>query len=759
MGKIEETLNKLNIEDKIRLTYGSSYWKSSSVDNLIHKKIITDGPHGIRLQEHDLGKMLIYESYKSYAYPSLSLLANSFDPHLLKEVGYMIGLEANSMGVSMVLGPGVNIKRHPRNGRAFEYFSEDPLVSGRLAYEYIRGVEKAGVGACVKHFFANSQEKNRLISNSVIDQRTLHELYLSPFDIALKAKPSAVMASYNRVNGKFMAENKLYLNTYLRHEQKFKGFVISDWGAVSNPINSLKMGLNLEMPGSDFSRNAFIYDAYLNNEISERDINKALKPVLKFLLKENKKKKFDAIKCEKLILKAAEESAVLLKNNNFLPIKKKDKVLIVGGFFNNPRYGGSGSSKVNPIKIVNGNEAFKKSKFFYEFVEGFDTYGHITDLSKALEKAKAFDKVLVFTGLPVDKESEGVDRNTLNLPNDYVLAIKELAKVNSNIGVILECGCVTNVKDYINKVDAILYAGLAGSMSGVAIFNIISGKVSPCGKLAESYVSEEDTYLGSSYPSKDLNIKYTEGLYVGYPYYYINNITPSFSFGHGLTYAKFSYNAIENNKKILIDITNKSTSSKEILFLFVRDSRNYIRLKDFAKVMVKRNSSNKIEFEIKDEYFKFYDEESKRFVLGSGKFDVLIGTSIDNIIYKKSVSIKGEKKYLHPEFDLQLTRGLFRNSGPSQNSTLHDLEKYPHFDELKERLLGDEDNGSVTDPFLRAQILGTYSENPVRFNTLYVDKNFSIYEMYGYISLLKGDNEKAKYFFERKNNLLNKDKK
>ena len=245
MGKIEDEISRLSIKDKISLTYGGSYWSTKKIEPNIEEKIITDGPCGIRLQSHDLNKMCLYDSYMSYVYPSPFLLANSFDEKLLNELGKMMALEASNLNVSMILGPGVNIIRHPRNGRSFEYFSEDPLVTARLSSAFICGAEKNGVSTCVKHFFANSQEKNRFISNSVIDNRTIHELYLMPFEYAVKAHTSAIMASYNRVNGKIMAENKQFLNNYLCKELKFKGLILSDWGAVSDPLLSLKNGLNL----------------------------------------------------------------------------------------------------------------------------------------------------------------------------------------------------------------------------------------------------------------------------------------------------------------------------------------------------------------------------------------------------------------------------------------------------------------------------------------------------------------------------------
>lgn len=724
MGKLED-FEKLSILEKIKFTYGKNSWQTFSND-IFATETLTDGPHGVRLQDKslDYDYINLSKSYKSLAYPSLSTLANSFDLELLESVGYNIGCEANKLNVSTVLAPGINIIRHPRCGRAFEYFSEDPIVSGTLGQAYIKGIESSGAKACVKHFCLNNQETKRMLQNSIVDDRTLNELYLKPFEIALKAKPSSVMVAYNAVNGKYMTENKELINK-LRTDLGFEGLIMSDWGAVSDSVKALDAGLNLEMPGSDEERNKFVYDKYNEGLISKDRIDNNARYVAKFLNANKEKHEFKPEEATAICLRAAEESILLLKNdNNILPLNKTDKILVVGTF-KDIRYGGSGSSEVNPSILKTPYDVFKDNKSKFDYIEGFDSKGNITNLDKALDEASNYSKILVFASLPKEYESEGFDRTTLDLPLNYVESINKISKVNRNIIVILNQGSVTSIP-FINNIKGLVNMGLAGSFSGLALYNILYGIVNPTARLAQSYINERDTYLGKKYPITDLNNRYREGLYVGYPYYYLKDIKPLFEFGYGLSYANFKYSVFDLDKTIDIEIES-DLDTLDTLFLFVEDSQKYIRLKDYKKVKVYKESKVNVSFNIKDEFFEFYDDN--KFVLGRGKFSVLIGTSLSNIIYKKEVFIKGETSYIHPSIDLRLYgKTLKKDKMYSYKSTLEDLKDTPYYNELVEKLVNVDTNAD-TNLMIIEQKKHAITDNMLHFYTITKGLNFTIYDL------------------------------
>ena len=761
MGIVDDKLKELSIIDKIRLTYGKGYWMTLDLKG-IKSKIITDGPNGVRLQNHDLYKMYIEDSYESISYPSLSSLANSFDQKLLKKVGRQIGLEANSLDVSLILGPGVNIKRHPRGGRNFEYFSEDPIVSGLLAKSFIEGIQSSGVGACLKHFCCNNQELNRFLTNSIVDERTLHELYLLPYKIAIKSNPCAIMTSYNMTNGIYNSDNKYLLKDLLRDEYKFKGFYISDWGATNDYIESLKAGLNLVMPAKDRCRNSYIYSEYLNGNISEKEIDEAVKPLLKFLLKEKKKTVFDIEKVIKVALDAAIGSNVLLKNeDNILPLNKNDKILVVGEFFKKPRFQGSGSSKINPKVLITPFDSFNNHKVKYDYIEGFDVNKNITNLSNVLACANKYDKVLIFTGLPVELESEGYDRDSLNLPKSYIKAIKEISKVNNNIVVMVQAGSQTII-DYDNDIKGLIYSYLSGSLCGEAIYKLLFNKANFKAKLAETFVAKEsDTYLANSFPIKDINNVYKEGLYVGYPYYYLKDIKPKYEFGYGLSYSKFKYDNIKRDKdKITIEITNESVKGYDTLFLFVEDNNKYIRLKDFKQIKLDKGQRKTISFILNKDMFKFYSVKEKRMVVGTNQYNILIGTSISNIIYKDIYNVSGEETYKSPSIDIDnLDNYVVNKNKFSLTSTLKDLEGTKYFNYVNEKVNNGTKLEDIPDLMTRHEKSIQYTSTPLRFYTIYVDIDLNIFELLGIINGLNGDKNKEKFYLNQKNNIFVEDKK
>ncbi len=724
MGKLED-FEKLSILEKIKFTYGKNSWQTYSND-LFVSETLTDGPHGVRLQDKslDYDYINLSKSYKSLAYPSLSTLANSFDLELLESVGYNIGCEANKLNVSTVLAPGINIIRHPRCGRAFEYFSEDPIVSGTLGRAYIKGIESSGAKACVKHFCLNNQETKRMLQNSIVDDRTLNELYLKPFAIALQAKPSSVMVSYNAVNSKYMTENMELINK-LRTDLGFEGLIMSDWGAVSDSVKALDAGLNLEMPGSDDRRNEFVFEKYNEGSISKDKIDENARYVARFLNTNKEKHEFNQDEASAICLRAAEESILLLKNdNNILPLNKTDKILVVGTF-KDIRHGGSGSSEVNPSILKTPYDVFKENKVKFDYIEGFDSKGNITTLDKAIEEAKNYSKILVFASLPKEYESEGFDRTTLDLPLNYVESINKISKVNKNIIVVLNQGSVTSIP-FIDNIKGLVNMGLSGSFGGLALYNILFGITSPTARLAQSYVNERDTYLGKKYPITDSNNRYREGLYVGYPYYYLKDIKPLFEFGYGLYYANFKYSVFDLDKTIDVEIES-DLDTLDTLFLFVEDGQKYIRLKDYKKVKVYKDSKVNVSFNIKDEFFEFYNDN--KFVLGRGKFSVLIGRSLNNIIYKKEVFIKGETNYIHPSIDLRLYgKTLKKDKMYSYKSTLEDLKDTTYYNDLVEKLVNVDTNDD-TNLMIIEQKKHAITDNMLHFYTITKGLNFTIYDL------------------------------
>ncbi len=732
MGKLEKLLKSLSVEQKLELTYGAGYWLTSSI---LNQKIITDGPHGVRLQNHDLDKFYIEDSIVSYSYPSLSSLANTFDDKLINEVGYQIGIEANSLNVSLLLGPGLNIKRDPRGGRNFEYFSEDPYLSGRLGYSYVKGVQRSGIGSTIKHVALNNQETYRFLSNSIVDKRTFRELYFKPFEMALKAKPEAVMTSYNLINGVYATENEWLMKDLIRKELGFEGLFVSDWGSRNDPIKSLKAGLNLEMPGVDKRRNEYILEQYKKGLITLDEINSSVKPVLKFLLKVKQHKNFDESKAQKVALKASLASIVLLKNeDNILPLKKKDKILVVGGFFENNRYQGSGSSKVNPKIRITPKNAFDKYNVNYDYIESFDVYGNLTNYSNALSNASNYSKILVFAGLPENLESEGFDKSSLDLPKKYTDFIFNLSLYNSNIVCIVCAGSQTNT-NYDKNIKGLLYTYLAGGFAGEAIYKILYGMYNPSARLAETFVNDiNDTYLKTNFPVLDKNNKYCEGLYVGYPYYYYKEIKPKYCLGYGLNYSKNSYSNFSFiDDKITFKIKNNKRAGYDTIFLFVEDNNKYIRLKDYRKIYLKLNEEKDICFNITDEYFKFYSTKEEKFVKPNGTFTIHLGTSLDNFIYSTKITINGEEDYTSPLIDLPLEEGMISNDKFSLSSTLSDFEGRESFNELRELVKSDIDISEIKDEMTRHERSVAYTSTPLRFYTNYVDLNVTIYDLLKFI--------------------------
>ena len=560
--KHQEIVSQMTLEEKCFLLSGKDFWQTRSVERLgIHNMVLSDGPHGVRRQAGSGDQLGLNPSLPATCFPTAATIANSWDPDLGEKIGECLGEEAASQGVGVLLGPGLNIKRSPLCGRNFEYCSEDPYLAGKMAAGYIRGIQKNGVAACPKHFACNSQELRRMASDSVVDERTLRELYLTGFEIAVKeGKAKSLMSSYNRVNGTYANENYHLLQEILRDEWGFDGFVVSDWGGSNEHIEGVRAGSHLEMPTTGGDSDLELVQAVKDGKISEEIINQRVDEILDVILPVTaaivplEGKPFDIEVHHKMAAKAAGESIVLLKNEgNILPLKKGTKVAVIGEFAQKARYQGAGSSVVNATKVDNAIDVIGN---FDLDVVGFEAgyprsgEGDPTMQVKAVELAKKADIILLYIGLDEISESEGLDRPHMKLPQSQVDLIEAVAAVNPNVVTVMSAGSAVEMS-WLDKCKAVIHGYLCGQAGAGAMLQAILGEINPSGKLAESYpVKYEDVSSATYFPSKQRTAEYREGLYVGYRYYETANVPVLFPFGYGLSYTTFEYsNLIVTDKE------------------------------------------------------------------------------------------------------------------------------------------------------------------------------------------------------------------
>lgn len=565
--ELEELCAKMTLEEKAGLCSGSDFWHTKPVERLgIPAMMVSDGPHGLRKQKDEGDHLGVNDSIKAVCFPTGCTLAASFDRDLIREMGEALGTSCQAEGVGVILGPAVNIKRSPLCGRNFEYYSEDPYVAGEMAASYIDGVQSKQVGTSIKHFMANSQETRRMSSDSRVDERTMREIYLPAFETAVKkSKPWTVMCSYNRINGTYAAENKWLLTELLRDEWGFDGFVVSDWGAVNDRVAGVKAGLDLEMPSSFGVNDKLIVEAVKNGTLEEKVLDEAVIRILNIIYRymehRDQTAVFDRDAQHDLSRKAAEESLVLLKNEGVLPLKKEQKIAIIGQYAKKPRYQGGGSSHINSHK-VSGMLDFVQDMENVTYAQGYDDRleeaadmadGHAdsidpkredtakTLLDEAVQAAKEAEVAVIFAGLPDSFESEGYDRKHMRMPDSQNTLIHEIAKVQPNTIVVLHNGSPVEMP-WVDEVKGILEAYLGGEAVGEAEFNILFGNVNPSGKLAESFplrLEDNPSYL--YYIGEGDMTEYREGVFVGYRYYDTKKMQTLFPFGHGLSYTEFAY--------------------------------------------------------------------------------------------------------------------------------------------------------------------------------------------------------------------------
>ena len=620
---------------------------------------LSDGPHGIRKQEGAGDQLGLNGSLPATCYPTAATIANSWDTALGEEIGEHLGTEAASQGVGTLLGPGLNIKRSPFCGRNFEYFSEDPYLAGKMAASYIRGIQKNGVAACPKHFAANSQELRRMASDSVMDERTLREIYLTGFEIAVKeGRARSIMSAYNRINGVYANENEHLLQEILRDEWGFDGFVVSDWGASNDHTEGVRAGSHLEMPTTGGDSDLELIEAVKSGRFSQELLDQRVDELLDVILSVTKSikplegKPFDVEKHHAMAAKASEQSIVLLKNeNNILPLKKGAKVAVIGEFAQKARYQGAGSSVVNPTRLDNAMDVIKN---FDLDVAGFEAgyprsgKGDPAMQARAVELAKKADIVLLYIGLDEISESEGLDRSHMRLPQSQIDLIEAVAAVNPSVVAVMSAGSAVEMP-WLPKCKALVHGYLCGQAGASSVLKVITGQVNPSGKLAESYpVKYEDVSSAPYFPAKERTAEYREGLYVGYRYFETANVPVLFPFGFGLSYTTFEYSDLTvTGKEATFTLKNTGKmDGAEVAQLYVSKPDGDVfrpakELKGFTKVFLKAGESRQVTIPLDDKAFRYFNVKTNRFETEGGAWTVMIGASCADIRLSGTVSVKG----------------------------------------------------------------------------------------------------------------------
>lgn len=631
--EIEKILNQMTLEDKIALCSGANFWQTKKYEKYgIPSLFMCDGPHGLRKQE-DVADMLgVNKSRPATCFPAEVTTAGSWDPELLTEIGAAIGEEAKEQGVGLVLGPGANLKRNPLCGRNFEYFSEDPYLAGKLAAGFIRGAEAQGVGTSLKHFAANSQELSRFTSDSVMDGRTLRELYLTAFEIAVKeGKPSTVMCAYPKLNGTHCSDHKELLTDILRTEWGFDGMVVTDWGAMNDRIEGFRAGCDLNMPGGSDYMEKEVLQAVKDGTLPESCVDDSARRVLKLVFRAaetlSKKATCDYEAHHALAKRAAAEGAVLLKNESgILPLQPGAKIAVIGAMAKELRYQGAGSSHINPTKLAQPLELLPGAVY----APGCDEKGGTTDalLQEVQNAARKAETVVVFAGLPAQCESEGFDRDNLKMPEGHRKMIETAAQANPNTVVVLLCGSVVECP-WAEKVKAILYMGLPGQAGGEAIADLLYGRANPGGKLAESWPYRYEDVPSSGIYGKTTDALYQEGIYVGYRYYDKAGISVRWPFGYGLSYTEFDYSSLTVNGDT-VSVVVKNTGSfagAEVVQLYLAAPQDELHrpvreLKSFQKVHLQPGESETVRFTLIDRNFAVWQDGWK---VPGGTYTVCIG--------------------------------------------------------------------------------------------------------------------------------------
>ena len=663
--KHKDIIEKLSLDEKCYLLSGRDFWSTYSIEAKGVPSInLSDGPHGVRKQEGAGDQLGLNGSVPATCFPTAATIANSWDPSLGEEIGTFLGEEAACQDVAVLLGPGLNIKRSPLCGRNFEYFSEDPYLAGKMAAGYIRGIQANGVSACPKHFAANNTELRRQASNSVMDERTFREIYLTGFEIAVKeARPKSIMSSYNMINGVYANENEHLLQEILRDDWGFDGFVVSDWGAGNDYVDGVRAGSHLEMPTTGGDSAEYLIKAVKKGRISEEIVDRRVDELLDVVFSTHEAvakyqgQKFDVEAHHAMAKKASEQSIVLLKNeDNILPLAPGTRVAVIGDFAETPRYQGAGSSVVNPTKL---DSTMGVIKDFPLEVVGFEKgYPRVGAGNKSMQDAavalaKKADIVLLYLGLDEISESEGLDRPHMKLPQSQVALLTAVHSVNKNIVIVMSAGSAVEMP-WIEMCKGMVHGYLCGQAGAGAVLEVLTGQINPSGKLSESYpFSYEDVSSKPYFPAEQRNVEYREGLYVGYRYYETVKKDVLFPFGFGLSYTTFAYSDLTvNEKEASFTITNTGKiAGAEVAQLYVSACRPSVyrpakELKGFAKVFLEPGESKTVTIPLDDKAFRYFNARTNQFEIDGGEYEILIGASVADIRLKDSVTVAGTEAAL-----------------------------------------------------------------------------------------------------------------
>ena len=700
MLKYQELIDKMTLEQKASLTSGKDFWQSMNIDELgIPSMFLSDGPHGIRKQAAAADHLGLNKSIPATCYPTAATMANTWNPALGEEMATCLGKEAVALKVNVLLGPGTNMKRNPRCGRNFEYFSEDPYLAGKMAAAYVRGIQSNGISACVKHFALNNQEERRMVIDTIVDERTIREIYLTAFEITVKeANPQSIMSSYNMLNGKHTNENRHLMKDILRDDWGYKNVVVTDWAGENLRVPGLQCDNELEMPGTfgdtnlDIERAVKKYreyetaveagkmtkqemlDAEAKGEIvSERVLDENLDRLLELIFsteevyKNAGEKKqyavassladpheavFDENAHHEMALKAARESVVLLKNEgDILPLQKGTKVAVIGDFAKNPRYQGAGSSVVNPTRLDTALENLEACGIqSIGYAQGYDRYGRKNEKlkSEAVELAKRAEISLVYIGLDEVTEAEGLDRENISIPEVQTALLNALAETGTKIIAVLSCGSSVEM-NWDDKCAAVLHAYLGGQAGAKAVLEVIVGDVNPSGKLSESYPYHyEDCSSASHFPGKMVSVEYREGMFIGYRYYDTAEVPVKYPFGFGLSYTKFEYSdLVVEEDGISFRLKNVGDrDGAEVAQLYVGKKESDVfrpkkELKGFAKVFLKAGECQKVVIPFDDKTFRYYNVNTLEWEIEKGEYQLYIASSVNDVKLTGSIEQQG----------------------------------------------------------------------------------------------------------------------
>ena len=687
MNEIKEVIAKMTLEDKIKLCSGANFWESESMEQYgIPSFFMSDGPHGLRTQKGESDHLGINQSEQSTCFPTASASASSWNPHLLRRMGEAIGEEALHYGVDVVLGPGVCMKRNPLCGRNFEYFSEDPYLAGVMGTNWIRGVQSKGVGTSLKHYAANNQEQDRMMGDSMVDERALREIYLSAFEMAVKeSQPDTVMCSYNKINGTFSSDNKKLLTDILREEWGFQGLVVTDWGAMNDRIKAYQAGCDLEMPSSNGMFDEDAKRAVAEGKLSEADIDACVERIIKLARKARETRggiadgySFDVEAHHNLAKEIAAESAVLLKNEDtILPLEKTARIALCGAMAETVRYQGAGSSHINPTKLSSLRAAMETAGGNTAYYPSYELGGerNAYELQRAVDGAKEADVAVLVVGLPDSYESEGYDRQHMAMPESHCELVSEIAKVNPNVVVVLMGGSPVEMP-WLADAKAVLNLYLGGQAVGEAAAGLLYGDVNPSGKLAETYpAAYKDCSSSETFGVNPRQVEYAESIYIGYRYYEKAGIPVQFPFGYGLSYTQFVLSDLtvksgentvgtdfvweshQKDARLIVSCKVKNTGDRagaEVVQIYVSDRTPDIfkaekELKGFCKVYLEAGEEKEVTVTLDGRSFAHYDVDTRTWEVLTGAYQILAGTSSADIRLMQDIRVQGTVDALKSE--------------------------------------------------------------------------------------------------------------